>query len=213
VASEVPLRGPHEPGQRSGRFHTARGPMPPSAWLRYPAAWARARLGSVPERPWIVPAAVGWLRRRIRRDWSVLELGAGRSTAWFADRAGSVISFEDNEHWLRRTAELLDRRGLEVDLRLMPVESFAGAVEALPDGAFDLVVLDFLESPQATRVDLLRPAREVVRLRGLLLLDDSDRPGYAEAYELLAGWRERRFVGVKDEWPQACETAIFRRPS
>jgi hypothetical protein len=44
------------------------------------------------------------------------------------------------------------------------------------------------------------------------LLDDSDRPGYAEAFELLEGWHFRKFTGVKDEWPEACETGIFRRP-
>jgi hypothetical protein len=48
---------------------------------------------------------------------------------------------------------------------------------------------------------------------GYLLLDDSDRPGYAAAFELLAGWRFRRFVGVKDGWPEPCETGIFTRPS
>ena len=52
-----------------------------------------------PGSPWIVPAAIGWPRRRIRRDWSILELGAGRSTAWPARRAGRVLSFEDNEFW------------------------------------------------------------------------------------------------------------------
>ncbi len=93
-----PDRGPHEPGERAGRFHTVRGPMGVSGWVRYPAAWWRARSGRTPERPWIVPAAVGWLRRRIRSDWSVLELGSGRSTVWFARRAGSVLSFEDNEY-------------------------------------------------------------------------------------------------------------------
>lgn len=193
--------------------------MPPSGWLGYPAAWLRGQTGHAPERPWIVPAAIGWLRRRIKGDWSVLELGAGRSTPWFAQRAGTLVSLEDNEHWHRwassRIAALkLGRkdRNLEVDLRLTPIEAFGEAVSALPDGSFDLVVLDFLESPRVTRIDLLRPARHKVRPGGLLLLDDSDRPGYAEAYELLAGWRERRFVGVKDEWPQACETAIFRRP-
>jgi predicted O-methyltransferase YrrM len=94
----------------------------------------------------------------------------------------------------------------------MPVEEFPRGIAALPEGSLDLVVMDFLESPEVTRIDALRPARELVRPGGLLLLDDSDRPGYAEAYELLAGWRERRFTGVKDEWPEACETAIFRRP-
>jgi predicted O-methyltransferase YrrM len=213
VASEVPLRGPHDPGTRAGRFHTVRGPMGISGWLRYPAAWWRARRGTTPERPWIVPASIGWLRRRIRSDWSVLELGSGRSTVWFARRAGTVISFEDNEHWHPRTRARLEETGLSnVDLRLRPVEDLPREVAELPDASFDLVVVDFLEAPAVTRVDCVKPAMKKVRPGGYLLLDDSDRPGYMPAYELLGGWRERRFSGIKDEWPEACETAIFRRP-
>lgn len=213
MAPEAPLRGPHDPGERAGRYHTARGPMPISGWLHYPAAWLRARTGRTPERPWIVPAAIGWLRRRIRGDWSVLELGSGRSTAWLARRAGRVLSYEDNEFWHGSTAERLAGAGLlNVELRLRDVEELPSEIAALPDRAFDLVVVDFLEAPQVTRIDCLPPAREKVRPGGYLLLDDSDRPGYAEGFDLLAGWELRRFVGVKDEWPEACETAIFRRP-
>src|SRR4051812_6593140 len=106
-----PPRGPHDQGIRAGRFRTARGRMSLSGWLHYPAAWWRARHGQTPERPWIVPAAIGWLRRRIRPDWSVLELGSGRSTAWFAARAGRVLSLEDNEFWHQWTRESLERAG------------------------------------------------------------------------------------------------------
>lgn len=187
--------------------------MPLSAWLRYPAVRLRARRAEPPERPWLVPAAIGWLRRHIRGDWSLLELGSGRSTAWFARRSGTVISLEDNEFWHGHTKSRLAEAGLgNADLRLLPVEGFPAEIASLPDGAFDLVVVDFLEAPEVTRMDALRPAREKVRPGGYLLLDDSDRPGYAEAYELLEGWRERRFTGVKDEWPEACETGIFTRP-
>jgi hypothetical protein len=207
-----PGRGPHDPGERASRFHTARGPMGPAGWLRYPAAWWRARRGSTPERPWIVPAAIGWLGRRLRSDWSVLELGAGRSTPWLARHAGRVISFEDNEFWADHTRGRLAELGLEnVELRQLPVERFAAEVAALPDAGFDLVVVDFLEAPAVSRIDVLKPAMKKVRAGGLLLLDDSDRPGYAPAYELLAGWKERRFTGIKDGWPEACETTIFRR--
>jgi len=209
----VAARGPHDPGSRAGRFHTARGPMPLRAWLRYPAAWWLARQGRTPERPWIVPAAIGWLRRRIRRDWAILELGTGRSTTWFARRAGTVLSLEDNPYWHDHAAERLRAQELEVDLRLTAVEDFPRAVAGLDDGSFDLVVVDFLEAREVSRIDVLGSAREKVRPGGYLLLDDSDRPGYAEAYELLAGWRERRFTGVKDGWPEVCETTIFRRPA
>jgi predicted O-methyltransferase YrrM len=185
-----------------------------SAWLRYPAAWWRARRGRTPERPWIVPATIGWLRRRIRSDWSILELGSGRSTVWFARRAAEVISLEDNEYWFPRTGERLERAGLtNVDLRLRPVEDFPREVASLPDASFDLVVVDFLEAPAVTRIDAITPAMRKVRPGGLLLLDDSDRPGYREAFELLDGWSFHKFTGVKDEWPEACETGIFRRPT
>ena len=208
-----PVRGPHEPGTRAGRFHTVRGPMGFSGWTRYPAAWFRARTGRTPERPWIVPASIGWLRRRIRPDWSVLEIGSGRSTAWFARRAGQVISLEDNRFWADQTRERLRQAGLvNVDLRVRPVEDFPTEIDSLPTGSFDLVVMDFLEAPSVTRVDALKPAMKKVRGGGYLLLDDSDRPGYAEVFELLADWRFRKFTGVKDEWPEACETGIFRRP-
>jgi SAM-dependent methyltransferase len=187
--------------------------MPLSGWLRYPAAWWRAKRGSQPERPWIVPGAIGWLRRRIRSDWSVLELGAGRSTPWFARRASRLVSLEDNEFWAEQTRGRLAELGLEnVDLRQFPVDRFATEVDGLPDSSFDLVVMDFLEDPAVSRVDVLKPAMRKVRPGGLLLLDDSDRPGYGEGFELLAGWRFRKFVGVKDGWPEACETGIFRRP-
>jgi predicted O-methyltransferase YrrM len=213
ASAGIPLRGPHDPGERAGRFHTARGPMGLSGWVRYPAAWLRAKRGRTPERPWIVPAAIGWLRRHIRSDWSVLELGAGRSTVWFALRAGRVLSFEDNEFWAGHTGDRLRELGLRnVELRIDPVEHLPGAVAELPDATFDLVVVDFLEAPAVTRIDVLKPAMKKVRPGRMLLLDDSDRPGYSEACELLAGWKERRFTGIKDEWPEACETSIFRRP-
>jgi Methyltransferase domain len=208
-----PGRGPHDPGERASRFHTARGPMGPAGWLRYPAAWWRARRGITPERPWIVPAAIGWLGRRLRSDWSVLELGAGRSTPWLARHAGRVISFEDNEFWAEQASGRLRDLGLRnVELRQLPVERFAEEVHTLPDAAFDLAIVDFLEAPTVTRIDVLKPTMKKVKPGSLLLLDDSDRPGYAPAYELLAGWKDRRFTGIKDGWPEACETTIFRRP-
>ena len=212
-AAKAPPRGRNDDGLRPSRFYTTRGPMPLSGWLRLPAATLRARLGSNPERPWIVPAAIGWLGRRMRPTWSVLELGSGRSTLWLARRAGTLISLEDNEYWIARTREQLAGAGAgNVELREVPIERFVDAVAAMDAEAFDLIVVDFLESPQADRVRAVRAARSKLRPGGYLLLDDSDRPAYAEAFELLAGWRQRRFAGVKDGWPQAVETTIFRRP-
>ncbi|MDP9187817.1 MAG: class I SAM-dependent methyltransferase [Actinomycetota bacterium] len=206
-------RGPRDQGTRASRHHTARGPMGLAGRIRLPAARLRARFGRTPERPWIVPQAVGWLGRRMRPDWNVVELGSGRSTVWLGRRAARVIAYEDDESWLARARNMVAAADLEnVEIRQLPVTDFAGEVAALEDGSLDLLVIDFLESPEAERVSSVRAGRAKVRPGVYLLLDDSDRPSYAAAYELLAGWPERRFTGVKDEWPEACETAIFRRP-
>lgn len=207
------MRGPRDQGTRASLLHTARGPMGLAGRLRLPATRLRARYDLTPERPWIVPQAIGWLGRRMRRGWTVVELGSGRSTVWLARRAGTVIAYEDNDYWIERVRGLVAERGLaNVEIRHQPVFSYADELAALPDDSLDLLVVDFLESPEAERVDAVRAGLSKVRPGGYLLLDDSDRPSYADAYELLAGWRERRFTGVKDGWPEACETAIFRRP-
>lgn len=212
TATGPAARGRDDDGIRESLCHTARGPMPLSGWLHLPAIRIRNKLRLEPERPWIVPAATGWLRRRIRRSWLVLELGSGRSTVWYAKRSARVLSFEDNEDWLERARERLARAGIRnAEIRSVPIERFVPEVAALDDDAYDLVVVDFLESPEADRVDAVRAAMLKVRPGGYLLLDDSDRPAYAGADELLAGWRRRRFAGVKDGWPQAVETTIYRR--
>lgn len=206
-------RGRDDDGLRPTLHSTTRGRMPLRAWARLPAAKVRARFGIHPERPWIVPSAIGWLRRRMRDDWNVLELGSGRSTLWYARHAGRVLSFEDNPEWAARAGELLaENRMNDARVREIPIDMFLPEIEALPDQAFDLVVVDFLESPQAERLDAVRATRTKIRPGGYLLLDDSDRPAYAEAPQVLDGWREKRFAGVKDGWPQAVETAIFRKP-
>lgn len=207
-------RGRDDDGLRPSLHSTARGRMPLGAWLRLPAAKLRARLGRSPERPWIVPSAIGWLRRRMRSDWDVLELGSGRSTVWYARHARTVLSFEDNAEWVARARAELEKAGIEGgEVRELPIDRFIPEVKAFPDASFDLVVVDFLEAPGAERVDAVHAARDKVRPGGYLMLDDSDRPAYTDAPDVLSGWREKRFAGVKDGWPQCVETAIFRKPT
>jgi len=51
-----------------------------------------------------------------------------------------------------------------------------------------------------------------VRLGGYLVLDDSARPEYAAAAQLLAGWPIRRFGGLGPGKRLPAETAAWRRP-
>ena len=163
--------------------------MPLSGWLRYPAAWWRARAR---------PNAGAALDRaggdRLAAAADPLGLVGSRARARGARRPGShggparVLSFEDNEFWAEQTRSRLQELGLEnVELRQRPVERFAAEVDD-PAGCLLRPGRDgFPGGPGVTRIDVLKPAMKKVRPGGYLLLDDSDRPGYAEAFELLDG--------------------------
>ena len=193
---------------RPSRFHTARRRlMPASAFLALPRMLAE-RVASSAGGPWMVPAAVAYLGRAIRPDWTVLELGAGASTRWYAQRAARVTSIEHDPAWRDRVSAELSAEGLRnCEVRLVEAQRFPDVVAAEPDGAFDLVVVDGAE-----RMACLAAAKEKVKDGGYLVLDDSDWPEHDGADRVLAGWEARRFVGVKPFPLLAVETTVYRKP-
>ena len=113
---------------------------------------------------------------------------------WLARRAGSVLSLEDNEHWLARARELLVAAAIEnAEVRHLPVEHLAAEIEAMPDESFDLVVIDFLESPEADRVEAVRAARKAEREAKVAEAAAAARAARASSAELLA----RNFASMR----------------
>src|SRR5215203_492131 len=49
--------------------------------------------------PWFSYAAIDFLEKYIKREMTVCEYGSGGSTLFFAERAKSVYSIEDNAKW------------------------------------------------------------------------------------------------------------------
>lgn len=200
--------------RRRTRFHTERGRlMPLSAWLRLPRS-VRTRLSATePDGPWMVPAAVERLDELIRPTWDVLEFGSGASTLWFAERATSVVSFEDDARWHELVRARIEQAGLDgCDLRHVSLHDFPRCAARFAPGSFDLVVVDGNEQPGATRADCAAVARPLVRPGGVLVVDDSDIREYQPMFELFADWTWERFVGVKHRPLMAVETSLFHRP-
>ena len=190
---------------RKTRFHTARGEL--IGWrgiADLPVAVVR-RLRPAPE-PWMVRDAVRFLDRAIRPEWVVLELGSGASTAWFAARAKSVLSFENDPAWHHRVSAPANCR-----IELASLEDTLLRVQGMPDDSFDLVVVDSNEEPGIGRVDFARAAASKVRHGGLLVFDDLDREEHPAGDSLFADWEAHRFIGIKGQPLTTLETSIFRR--
>jgi hypothetical protein len=159
-----------------------------------------------PDHPYFAPRAVRALDAALDRTMRAFEWGAGASTRWLGARVGELHAIEHDPYWYTRVLESLGESGqARVSLRLIEPQgvSFASYVEAIeefPDACFDLVCVD-----GRARVECVRRAVTKLRAGGLLLLDDSHRPRYAEAFRALEGWPCRRYdFGI-------LQSTIFRK--
>ncbi|GAG82784.1 unnamed protein product, partial [marine sediment metagenome] len=140
--------------------------------------------------PWIEPGAVEILESTLNKDSTVLEVGAGTSTAWFAERAKYVLSFESNRCWYAIVKDELDFQGIEnVDLLLCPKYPTEGLEFG---GIFDVVLID---GPTVGRTRCIKDTIKRVKPGGLFVVDDSQREQYDEGLLLLdtQGWKRSDF--------------------
>ena len=201
---------------RPTRFHTERGELLPLRAV--PDAMnsirRRATGKSMWEEPWMVPSAVRALSRVLdSEEASVLELGSGASTMWFAARAKDVVSFEANRDWAQKLRHTLSAGAVDnVSLREVRIDETPAALRQLRPDSFDAVVIDCSESAGVDRLDCLAAAAPLVRPGGVLVLDDSDRERLRRAPSMISGWRVERHVGMKPFPLMVLETTLFWRP-
>jgi predicted O-methyltransferase YrrM len=131
----------------------------------------RTPLGIIAQ-PWLADEAIQYLETLVQPDDIVLEFGAGGSTLWFAHHAKLVISFENNPKWLKRVKELAPR-----NVVLIERDEYKGNI--LPDiSEYDILFID--GDPVILRGEWLKSARSLVKSGGLVVLDNSNRPEFAE---------------------------------
>jgi hypothetical protein len=162
--------------------------------------------------PWMPFRAGDWLDRNAERDWSAFEYGSGGTTVFLTQRIAALHSVEHDPEWFAQTSAVLEAAGHQhVRYELEEPESgdnpafastgpeFAGrnferyvkAIDAHPDASLDLVIVD-----GRARVACVRRALPKLREGGYLLLDNSDRDEYREAFELLARFPRLDFAGL-----------------
>jgi len=136
--------------------------------------------------PLLAEGAVNFLRTFLDevRDARVLEFGSGGSTVWTAQFTRNLISIEHSQEWFDKVQRALEEHGLcwPVDLRLHE-RPYHTVCKSFKDGQFDLVIVDGRD-----RVMCLKEAKRLVKPGGYMMLDDSQRPRYDEAFFCLRDW-------------------------
>jgi len=182
--------------------------------------WQRAATPMSLRVPWWPYEASAWVAEHLPPNAQVFEYGAGGSTLWLHDQGASVTAAEHHEGWHSQLAAALPPT---VTLMLRPpqphgtltsavepgyFDAYVAAIDSQPDGGLDLVIVD-----GRARAACVRHAAPKVRPGGLLLLDDTERPRYAPACAILAGWERRDFRGLKPGLRSPAQTSVWRRSS
>lgn len=191
-------------------------------YLSHPAVLAstllyRLRTVFQPDLPWLSYGAIKFCQTSPYRKDHVFEWGSGRSSIWFGKRARSMISIESNEEWHAYVRRKLKSLGLNhVDCRFVALEEkrstasptdpkqppFVAAIDGVPDGSLDLVIVDGF----AYREACIQRALPKIRSGGWLLVDNTN-------------WMALEAWGVPPTWEilhrsrtVVTETTIWRKP-
>lgn len=161
---------------------------------------------------WIPYKAQAWIKQWIRPEHVGFEFGSGGSTLWLGQRVRSLISVEHVQLWFNRVSSRLTKlQLLNVNLIFQPnLRRYPKTILAYPDQHFDFVFVDGRE-----RVECIRCAHPKLKPGGLLILDNSARRRYREAFNLLETWRRRDFKGRgrPGSHPPVWQASIWMKPT
>ena len=123
--------------------------------------------------PFLHPVVISYLDKVIQKTWNILEHGSGGSTLWMATRCNSVMSIENNPNWLEAVQK---RAGENVTIATM-------INPLLQYHAYDIILID--GEPVTDRARWIESAVDMIAPGGLIVLDNANRPEYADQREWL----------------------------
>jgi hypothetical protein len=160
--------------------------------------------------PWLCYPAIDLLAARVTSGLRVFEYGCGNSTLWWAERVQTLAAVEHDADW---HARMRARLPPSVELRHVPLvdggDYCRAAVHAARDGqGWDIVVVDGRD-----RVNCMRESFAVLSTSGVMVVDNTDRPQYAEGLAWLQarGFRRLPLRGLAPIVDGLTETSVLYR--
>lgn len=190
--------------------------------------------------PWMNFQAIDFLTRFSRPETHVFEYGSGGSTLFWAQRAAQVISVEHDMDWAQRLHGVIMREklthvklihqapmldpdffGKKIDrpsdfisnnpnFKRYEFKKYVDVIHRFPGEYFDIVVVDGRARPSC-----IMAARDKVKRRGILVVDNTERPYILQnCWPVLRDlrWERKDFHGPVPFLRHFCKTTILRKP-
>lgn len=184
--------------------------------------------------PWITIDSLEWLKNYVKPGMRVFEYGMGGSTLFWLDKQCKVTGVEHDKAWFDNLMQILSRNE-ELDARFfagakptgedpgdlafqsdfmewegLNFKSYVQTALDIPDHSLDIAMVD-----GRARVACVSSIRQKVKPGGILILDNSERPRYKSALDLLKteNWQVTHYPGpgLFQKHGFWC-TSIFKKP-
>lgn len=157
--------------------------------------------------PWMNYHIIQFLEDRLSKDLIVFEYGSGNSTLFFAPRVAHITAVEHDPDWYAEVSTGLPSNANLTLCDPYDVDRYVNTI-GLGQTKYDIVIVDAQD-----RVACLKAAPPHLSSRGVILLDDAEKPIYQSGinYLLAQGFRQLPFEGLKPSGIRAYRTTVFYR--
>ena len=184
--------------------------------------WFRDRvLGQSPLQagfPWINYVVIQFLHHYLKPNMRVLEFGAGGSSVFFLKRKVMLFSIEHEESWLNKVHENLAPKYLKnwtpnyikssnTNDQVPVAKDYLSNIESIDDSSIEIALIDGRH-----RVECINQSIPKIKPGGCIILDNSDRPAYAVAYQLLNKWSLKETSCITNASNDVTPAAIWFKP-
>lgn len=175
-----------------------------SGWMESLRDWVPQDAFSVPV-PWMNFPVIKFLKDRLHADMHLFEFGSGASTSFYAKLVDSVVSVEYDESWFKIVEKEISGN-VKLIFQEKDTDGKYSRTISLTDKKYDVIIIDGWD-----RVNCVKQGVQCLSERGVILLDDSDREYYAEAYAFAKakGFRYIEFEGLKATGNELDRSTIF----
>jgi hypothetical protein len=155
--------------------------------------------------PWVTYSFIDFIKDRLRPEHAVFEFGSGNSTIFYAQRTGIVVSVEHDKEWFEKISSTKPENAEMIFCELERDGDYCRMPVKLGE-EFDIIIVDGRD-----RVNCCIQAVEALSPNGVIVLDDSERPGYRDGinYLLDKGFKQIPFSGISPGLFYYKSTTIF----
>lgn len=193
---------------RVSRFHTLRGEIIPLAeFIGLPFELFLRLIGIHRAGPWICKPAVRFLNGLLDTTPAlrVLEIGGGRSSKYFSERAGSLLTVEEDSDWAQKIVKMVNKENYNFEIVITGFEEWLGTRNST-NMDFDLILIDgSTEALRKKAIEILPKYNK----SAIYILDNSDRLIFRNIDFCSPPKRIVRFNGLVRHPFQATETTFF----